>query len=93
MTTQPAQPEIIIDAAVAALRETAVAEHPSAALVERTIAAMQSHGGRPGPAGTAAAGARRELRNGDYEFQGPNTAFQIRNAGPDQVELVLLELK
>ena len=56
MTTQPAQPEIIIDAAVAALRETAVAEHPSAALVERTIAAMQSHGGRPGPAGTAAAG-------------------------------------
>ena len=53
MTTQPAQPEIIIDAAVAALRETAVAEHPSAALVERTIAAMQSHGGRPRPAGTA----------------------------------------
>ncbi len=46
-----------------------------------------------GIAGTAAAGARRELRNGDYEFQGPNTAFQIRNAGPDQVELVLLELK
>jgi outer membrane lipoprotein-sorting protein len=56
MPTQPAHPETIVDAAVVALRETAVADHPSAALVERTIAAMQSHGGRPRPAATGSAG-------------------------------------
>jgi outer membrane lipoprotein-sorting protein len=62
MTTQPAHAETVVDAAVAALRETVVSDRPSAALIDRTIAALHSHGNRPRLAAPGAAG--RSSRTG-----------------------------
>lgn len=56
MTTQPAHSETVVDAAVAALRETVVSDRPSAELIDRTIAALHSHGNRPRLVATGAAG-------------------------------------
>ena len=49
-----------------------------------------------GVAGTTranAGGARKELKNSDYVFCPAKTSFHMSNPGPNQAELVLLELR
>ena len=59
--------------------------------------AQASFAGRPGGylliGITGAAKAKRELRNGDFEFFDANAAAQVKNSGMEPAELVLLEMK